>query len=65
MKKINMGCGWRNFGSDWIHIDGGDYEHLDHNSITDLPYEENSIDLIYSSHVLEYFDQEEVKEADR
>ena len=29
MIKINMGCGWRKFGEDWIHIDGGDYDHLD------------------------------------
>jgi predicted SAM-dependent methyltransferase len=64
MKKINMGCGWRNFGKDWIHIDGGDYEHLDYKSIVDLSqFEDNSIDLIYSSHVIEYFDREEVKQV--
>ena len=56
--KINLGCGWRNFGPDWIHIDGGDYDHLDHKNIVDFPYE--NIDLIYASHVLEYFDREEV-----
>jgi SAM-dependent methyltransferase len=58
--KLHLGCGWRNFGSDWIHIDGGDYEHLDYNDITKLSFEDNSVDLIYSSHVLEYFDREEV-----
>ena len=31
--KINMGCGWRNFGKDWVHIDGGDYPHLDSKDI--------------------------------
>ena len=61
MKKINMGCGQRNFGPDWIHIDSGDYDHLDHTSITDLSqFSDNSIDLIYASHVIEYFDQKEV-----
>ena len=55
MKKINLGCGWRNFGKDWIHIDGGDYPHLDSKDIFNLPYEDNSIDLIYASHVIEYF----------
>jgi ubiquinone/menaquinone biosynthesis C-methylase UbiE len=60
MKKINMGCGWRNFGQEWIHIDGGDYDHLDSNDITKLDYEDNSIDLIYASHVIEYFDREEI-----
>jgi len=29
MIKLHLGCGWRDFGSDWIHIDGGDYPHLD------------------------------------
>ena len=59
MKKINLGCGWRNFGSDWIHIDGGNYPHLDSKDIVNLPYDNNSIDLIYASHVLEYFDRVE------
>ena len=61
MKKINMGCGWRDFGNSWIHIDSGDYNHLDYKSITDLKqFTDNSIDLIYASHVVEYFDREEV-----
>ena len=57
MTKINMGCGWRNFGKDWVHIDGGDYDH----SITDLSqYNSNTVDLIYASHVIEYFDREAI-----
>ena len=62
MVKINMGCGWRNFGKDWIHIDGGDYNHLDYYDITKLNFEDNCIDLIYGSHVIEYFDRDEVIE---
>jgi hypothetical protein len=23
--KLNIGCGKRNFGNDWIHIDGSNY----------------------------------------
>lgn len=61
MIKLHLGCGWRDFGGDWIHIDGGDYEHLDHGDITKLPYEDESVDVIYASHVLEYFDREEAK----
>lgn len=61
MIKLHLGCGWRNFGLDWIHIDGGDYEHLNYKDITRLPFEDNSVDLIYASHVLEYFDRDEVK----
>jgi len=60
MIKINMGCGWRNFGPEWIHIDGGAYSHLDYSSITDLQqFSDCTVDLIYASHVLEYFDREE------
>ena len=56
-----MGCGRRNFGEDWIHIDGGNYSHLDFNDIAKLQhFEDNSVDLIYSSHVIEYFDREEI-----
>ena len=63
MIKINIGCGWRDFGKDWIHIDGGDYSHLDSNDIVKLSYEDNSVDLIYASHVIEYFDRKEVKDV--
>tara|TARA_Y100000034_G_C6746731_1_gene331681 strand:- start:191 stop:730 length:540 start_codon:yes stop_codon:yes gene_type:complete len=59
MIKINIGCGWRNFGKDWIHIDGGDYPHLDSKGVTELDYNNNSVDLIYASHLLEYFDRDE------
>jgi len=55
MVKINLGCGWRNFGKDWHHVDGGDYDHLDSHDIFNLPFEDNSIDLLYASHVIEYF----------
>ena len=60
MIKINVGCGWRDFGEDWVHIDGGDYPHLDSKDVFNLPYEDNSVDLIYASHIIEYFDREEV-----
>jgi len=58
--KINIGCGWRNFGEEWTHIDGGDYSHLDHSDIFLKDYSDNSVDLIYSSHMIEYFDREEI-----
>jgi predicted SAM-dependent methyltransferase len=59
MIKLHLGCGPRNFGDDWVHIDGGDYDHLDSYDIINLPVDDNSVDLIYASHVLEYFDREE------
>ena len=61
MIKINMGCGWRNFVNDWIHIDGGNYDHLDYDNIRDLSqFESGTVELIYASHVIEYFDRFEV-----
>lgn len=57
--KLNLGCGWRDFGSDWVHIDGGNYPHVKSHDITKLDYEDRSVDLIYASHVFEYFDREE------
>lgn len=64
MVKINLGCGWRDFGEDWIHVDGGSYEHLDlvHDISKRLPFAEDLADLIYSSHVIEYFNRDEIKE---
>ena len=58
--KFNIGCGWRNFGNDWVHVDGGDYDHLDSNDIFITEYESNTADLIYASHFIEYLDREEV-----
>ena len=57
--KLNIGCGKRNFGKEWIHIDGSDYEHIKYHNITKLEFEDNTVDLIYASHVFEYFDREE------
>ena len=60
--KFNVGCGWRDFGKDWIHIDAGDYEHLQSTDIYMKDYEDDCADLIYASHVIEYFDREEIVE---
>jgi len=60
MVKVNIGCGWRNFGEDWHHVDGGDYDHLDSHDIFNLPFEDDSVDLLYASHVIEYFNREEI-----
>ena len=58
--KLHIGCGKRYFGNDWIHIDGSNYPHIKYHNIIELPFEDDTVDLIYSSHVLEYFDREEV-----
>jgi len=57
--KFHIGCGKRNFGEDWVHVDGSDYEHIKHHDIINLPTQENTVDIIYASHVFEYFDREQ------
>lgn len=58
--KLHLGCSYRNFGHDWVHIDGGDYSHLDGYDIAHLNFEDNSVDLIYASHVISYFDRDQI-----
>ncbi len=58
--KLHLGCGKRNFGDGWYHIDQTRYPHTVGKVIYPLGYKDNSADIIYSSHVLEYFDREEV-----
>jgi len=55
MKKLNIGSGDRELKG-FTNLDGkfGD-------DITKLDYKDDSVDVIYASHVLEYFDREEVK----
>ena len=60
--KFNIGCGKRNFGKDWIHIDGEKYDHINSHDIFLKEYENNIADLIYSSHMIEYFDREDLME---
>jgi len=61
--KLHLGCGKRDFGEDWIHIDMADFPHIESKDVTRLPYEDNSCDLVYASHLLEYFDRIEVIEV--
>ena len=46
MIKLYIGCGKRNFGEDWIHIDGSNYGHIVFLLIFRFRYEENTIDII-------------------
>lgn len=55
--KINIGCGSRNFGDDWIHIDGGNYDHINSKDILIKEFRKESAELIYASHLIEYFDR--------
>jgi predicted SAM-dependent methyltransferase len=57
--KLHLGCGKRDFGSAWVHIDQCEFPHVTHKDVTKLPFADGSCDLIYASHLLEYFDREE------
>lgn len=60
IKKLHLGCGKRDFGVGWTHIDCGLFPHVHSHNITQLSFDDESVDLVYASHVLEYFDREEV-----
>ncbi len=61
MLKLNLGCGKRIIPG-FIHIDWADFPHIDYiHDIRTLPmFDDQSVDLIYSSHTIEYFDRDEV-----
>ena len=59
--RLHLGCGKRDFGPDWVHIDGGDFPHVVSQDVTKLPYLDGEVSLIYASHLLEYFDWQEAK----
>jgi predicted SAM-dependent methyltransferase len=63
MIKINLGCGKRDFGLDWFHVDGNYFDHVQHHDIVHLPFKDNTVDLIYCSHVIEYLDREEITDV--
>ena len=58
--KLHLGCGKRNFGSQWNHIDQIDAPHIVSHDVTRLPYADNSIELIYCSHLISYFMPEDM-----
>lgn len=60
MRKLHLGCGKRFFGDDWFHIDGGDFPHLNYKDVTKLEFKNNSVDLIYASHLIAYWNREEI-----
>ena len=51
--KLHLGCGKRDFGPEWIHIDGADFPHIKSHDITKLDFEENTVDLIYSRKIFQ------------
>lgn len=64
MKQLHLGCGKRNIPG-FINVDIQEYPHIHYKAdIKSLPmFEDNSIDLIYTSASFQYFDREEGEKA--
>ena len=60
--KLHLGCGER-YLEGFIHVDLAGYDHIDHEMPVDNLeiFSDNSVEEIYASHVIEYFDREEIK----
>ena len=62
--KAHLGC-WHRFIPGFVHVDLCDMPHIDHKSgIDHLPFfSDESVELIYCSHALEYFDHDQAKDV--
>ena len=62
MKCLNLGCGKR-YLTDWTNIDfySDDASVIAHDLSKGLPFEENSFDFVYNSHLLEHFTKYEAE----
>ena len=60
--KLHLGCWKRNIPG-FVHVDLCDLPHIDYqHEVYPLPmFKDGSAELIYSSHVIEYYDREEIK----
>lgn len=56
MKLVNLGCGNR-YHKDWINLDfkSKNENVIEYDLNTKLPFEDSSVDVVYTSHVLEHF----------
>jgi predicted SAM-dependent methyltransferase len=60
MKLVNLGCGQR-YHKDWTNIDfvSNSEDVIQHNLLDGIPINDNEVDLVYHSHVLEHFSKEQ------
>lgn len=60
MKLLNLGCGQK-YHNDWLNIDfvsTNDYV-IRHNLLEGIPIEDNEVNVVYHSHVLEHFSRDD------
>ena len=62
--KLHVGCG-RRLLPGFVHIDLADYSHIDwQKDVRDLSFlGDESAELLYASHVIEYFDRTQAQEV--
>lgn len=60
--KLALGCGRRNYGKDWIHIDKANFDHIVGSDVFCKDYPIKSVDVIYACHLIAYFTLPEFKE---
>lgn len=62
MLRLHLGCGKRHLPG-FVHVDLADFPHVDYRHSVDCleMFADASADLIYASHVLEYFDRFEAQ----
>jgi predicted SAM-dependent methyltransferase len=60
--RLHLGCGKRQLPG-FVHIDLGDFPHIDYRHRVDQleMFHDGAAELIYASHVLEYFDRVEAR----
>lgn len=60
MKLLNLGCG-NSYHKDWINLDfvSNSQFVLQHNLLEGIPIEDNKVNVVYHSHVLEHFSKED------
>lgn len=58
--KLHIGCGKRDFGPGWTNIDSQQLPHIHCHDVTKLPFPDKSVSYIYSSHLIAYFDRQEI-----
>jgi len=62
--KLHLGCG-KKYIDGFKHVDLQDFEHIDYKTSADNLYfaKDNSVELIYASHILEHFGRHEYKKV--
>jgi len=60
MKLLNLGCGGR-YIKGWVNVDFVSHSEdvIKHNLLNPLPFNDDSFDVVYNSHVLEHFSKKD------